>query len=142
MLKSQTGVLVGHIFESAAEEKIVFFENNRAISERSVGREDSVRGIGAWISREGLGKMPWHSSACTRVRYAITIPRGRGIVYPQRTENQWIRWNGKCMIEPWATNDATHNLSYDALSKAICKDMLKDGQRFWRRLQEGYYKCR
>ena len=111
MLKSQTGVLVGHIFESAAEEKIVFFENNRAISERSVGREDSVRGIGAWISSEGLGKMPWHSSACTRVRYAKTIPRGRGIVYPQRTENQWIRWQGKCMIEPWATNDATLNLS-------------------------------
>ena len=111
MLKSQTGVLVGHIFESAAEEKIVFFENNRAISERSVGREDSVRGIGAWISREGLGKMPWHSSVCVRVCYAKTIPRGRGIVYLQHADSQRIRWQGKCMIEPWATNDATLNLS-------------------------------
>ncbi len=27
MLKSQTGVLVGHIFVSAVEEKIDFFEN-------------------------------------------------------------------------------------------------------------------
>ena len=86
--------------------------------------------------------MSWRSSACTRVRYAKTIPRGRGIAYLQYAESQRIRWQGKCMIEPWATNDATHNLSYDALSKAICKDMLKDGQRFWRRLQEGYYKCR
>lgn len=111
MLKSQTGVLVGHIFESAAEEKIVFFENNRAISERSVGREDSVRGIGAWISREGLGKMSWHSSACARARYAKTIPRRRGIAYPQRAEGQRIGWQEKCMIEPWATNDATLNLS-------------------------------
>ena len=77
----------------------------------SFGREDSARGIGARISIKGLGKISWRSSVCARARYAKTIPRGRGIVYPQRTENQWIRWQGKCMIEPWATNDATLNLS-------------------------------
>ena len=62
MLKSPTGVLVGHIFANAAEEKIVFLK--MAVGEEtldlvlSFGREDSVRGIGAWISRGGLGKMP------------------------------------------------------------------------------------
>ena len=88
MLKSQTGVLVVHIFANAAEEKIDFFlKNGRARSERSIGREDSVRGIGARISREGLGKMSWHSSVCVRVRYAKAIPRRRGIAYPQHAES-------------------------------------------------------
>ena len=63
MLKSQTGVLVGRIFESAVEEKIVFFEKRLGEIREKFGREDSVRGIGTRISREGLGKMPWHSSA-------------------------------------------------------------------------------
>ena len=47
----------------------------------SFGREDSARGIGARISREGLGKMSWRSSVCVRVRYPKTIPRRRGIAY-------------------------------------------------------------
>ena len=111
MLKSQTGVLVGHIFVSAAEEKIVFFEKRPGEIREKFGREDSARGIGTRISIEGLGKMSWRSSACTRVRYAKTIPRGRGIAYLQYAESQRIRWQGKCMIEPWATNDATLNLS-------------------------------
>ena len=83
---------MGRIFESAVEEKIVFFENSSQRGDSGPGpefwREDSVRGIGARISREGLGKMSWHSSVCTRVRYAKTIPRRRGIVYPQRAESQ------------------------------------------------------
>ena len=85
MLKSQTGVPVGHIFESAVEEKIVFFENGSQRGDSGPGpefwREDSVRGIGTRISREGLGKMSWHSSVCVRVRYAKTIPLCRGIVF-------------------------------------------------------------
>ena len=85
MLKSPTGVLVGHIFANAAEEKIVFLK--MAVGEEtldlvlSFGREDSARGIGARISREGLGKMSWRSSVCVRVRYPKTIPRRRGIAY-------------------------------------------------------------
>ena len=35
---------------------------------------------------------PWHSSACARVRYAKTIPRCRGIAYPQHAESQRIGW--------------------------------------------------
>ena len=62
MLKSPTGVLVGHIFANAAEEKIVFFENGSRRGDSGPGpkfwREDSVRGIGTRISIEGLGKCP------------------------------------------------------------------------------------
>jgi len=91
MLKSPTGVLVGHIFESAAEEKIDFFLKNGSQRGDSgpgpeFGREVSVRGIGTWILREGLGKIPWRSSVCARVRYTKTIPRCRGIAYPQLAE--------------------------------------------------------
>ena len=81
---------MGHIFANAAEEKIDFFEKRPGEIREKFGREDLVRGIGAWISRGGLEKMPWHSSACTRVRYAKTIPRIRGIVYQQYAEHQLI----------------------------------------------------
>jgi len=62
---------------------------------------------------------PWRSSVCARVRYAKTIPRRRGIAYLQYAESQRIRWQGKCMIEPWATNDATHNLSEISLCPGV-----------------------
>ena len=92
MLKSPTGVLVGHIFVSAAEEKIDFFGNGSRRGDSGPSpefwREDSVRVIGTRISIEGLGKMSWHSSVCVRVRYAKTIPRGRGIAYLQYAESQ------------------------------------------------------
>ena len=81
-------MLVGHIFANAAEEKIDFFEKRLGEIREKYWREDSARGIGARISREGLGKMSWHSSVCVRVRYAKTIPRGRGIAYLQYAESQ------------------------------------------------------
>ena len=46
MLKSQTGVLVGHIFANAAEEKIYFFENGSR-------RGDSGPGPEFWTRRFG-----------------------------------------------------------------------------------------
>jgi len=51
-------VLVGHIFANDAEEKIDFFEKQSGEIREKFGREDSVRGIGTRISREGLGKCP------------------------------------------------------------------------------------
>ena len=96
MLKSPTGVLVGHIFVSAAEEKIDFFGNGSRRGDSGPSpefwREDSVRVIGTRISIEGLGKMSWRSSACTRVRYAKTIPRCRGIAFSYCTDNQRFEW--------------------------------------------------
>ena len=95
---------MGRIFESAVEEKIDFFEKRPGEIREKFGREDSVRGIGAWISREGLGKMSWHSSACARARYAKTIPRRRGIVYLQCAENQHLRCQRKVRARPgWLT---------------------------------------
>ena len=44
MLKSQTGVPVGHIFESAVEEKIVFFEKRPGeIREKYLARRFGAR---------------------------------------------------------------------------------------------------
>ena len=83
---------MGHIFANAAEEKIDFFEKRPGEIREKFGREDSARGIGARISREGLGKMSWHSSVCVRMRYAKTIPRRRGIACPQHAENQRVEW--------------------------------------------------
>ena len=83
---------MGHIFESAVEEKIVFFEKRTGEIREKFGREDSVRGIGTRILIEGLGKMSWRSSACTRVRYAKTIPRCRGIVFAYCADNQRFEW--------------------------------------------------
>ena len=45
---------MGYIFANAAEEKIDFFEKRPGEIREKFGREDSVRGIGARISREGL----------------------------------------------------------------------------------------
>ena len=83
--------LWGAFLRALRKKKSIFFENGSRRGDSGPGpefwREDSVRGIGAWISRGGLEKMPWHSSACVRVRYAKTIPRIRGIAYQQYAEN-------------------------------------------------------
>ena len=46
--------LWGTFSRAQRKKKSIFLKNGRARSERSIGREDSVRGIGAWISRGGL----------------------------------------------------------------------------------------
>ncbi len=90
--------LWGTFLRALRKKKSIFFENGRARSERSIGREDSARGIGAWFSREGLGKMPWHSSVCARMRYAKTIPRRRGIAFLYCADNQRFEWQGSPVL--------------------------------------------
>ena len=84
--------LWGAFLRALRKKKSIFFENGNRRGDSGpgpeFGREDSARGIGARISREGPEKMPWHSSACVRARYAKTIPRGRGIAYLQYAESQ------------------------------------------------------
>ena len=62
MLKSQTGVLVGRIFESAAEEKIDFFEKRPGeIREKYWARRFGERNRNANFDRR-TWKMSWRVS--------------------------------------------------------------------------------